>query len=50
MLTLTRVDPRHLHLSEVLRHDLDEMVDLLLTPWMIDFSHMHWEHESDVTS
>ena len=45
MLTLTHVDPMHSHLAEVLRHDLDEMVDLLLAPWMIDFSHMHWKDE-----
>jgi len=46
MLTLTRVDPRHSHLTEVFLHDLDEVVGLLLAPWTIDFSHMHWKDET----
>ncbi len=46
MLALTHVDPLHSHLAEVLWHDLDEVVGLILAPWAIDFSHMDFKDET----
>lgn len=49
MLTLTRTDPSHTWMGEVLRHELEQVVDALLAPLAIDFAHMPWGSQRDET-
>lgn len=49
MLTLTRPETRSTHLGEVLRHEIDDVIDALLAPLAIDFSHLPWGSQRDET-
>jgi hypothetical protein len=47
--TLTPTVKGHMHLSDLLFKELDLVLDGLLAPFAIDFSHMDWGSQRDET-